>query len=92
MENLKYNLITLNHMKDKKYDKNFKLLTTTLQDVYKTYTNNIASNMTGGNIDIRNETDFLNSHTNKLKLFKRKYFSNEELQIINKFKSNDKTI
>ena len=92
MENLKYNLITLNHMKDKKYDKKFKLLTTTLQDVYKTYTNNIASNMTGGNIDIRNETDFLNSHTNKLKLFKRKYFSNEELQIINKFKSNDKTI
>ena len=92
MENLKYNLITLNHMKDKKYDKNFNLLTTTLQDVYKTYTNNIANNMTGGNIDIRNETDFLNSHTNKLKLFKRKYFSNEELQIINKFKSNDKTI
>tara|TARA_Y100000991_G_C21876468_1_gene307526 strand:- start:223 stop:501 length:279 start_codon:yes stop_codon:yes gene_type:complete len=92
MENLKHNLITLNHMKNKKYDKNFKLLTTTLQDVYKSYTNNIANNMTGGNIDIKNETDFLNSHTNKLKLFKKKYFSNQELQIINKFKSNDKTI
>ena len=73
MENLKNNLITLDYLKEKKFDNRYGLLTNTLQDVYKKSKNN-KNQIGGSNINLEEEKIFLKTHQARMELFVNKYF------------------
>ena len=90
MENLKNNLITLDYLKEKKFDNRYGLLTNTLHDVFKKSKNN--KNLVGGSkINLEEEKIFLKTHQARMELFVNKYFKDKS-DLIKKIKQSDKTL